>query len=97
MSDRTVRMSIELPLADYRRLTYAAARRDTTIGAFAASLITERVKLTSTQRRVALRRKQVAELLELNYSCAEIARRLGVGINTIYFDRDIIQKRKASA
>ena len=77
-----MKVTLEIPAGVWRAVQSGAARRGLSAPEFAAELIEGRVRPTMVAERQLARRKEVARLLALNYSAAEIAARIGCSYDT---------------
>ena len=91
MSDRMVKVEVEVPLSTFRALERAGGRRGVEAGVVAGQLITSRLEPTLESKRRQARRVQVARLMDLHYSGAEIAARLGCHEKTARSDMRVIR------
>lgn len=93
-----MKVTADIPVAVWRSVQSGASRRGITPESFLAQLIEGRIEPTLVAKRQLARRKEVARMLELNFSAAEIAARIGCSYDTAKEDvRYVLAHRRDAA
>ena len=94
MTARMVPVTVHLPVDRWRKMQSAAERRRMEPEVFAGELLSSVLAPSLLSSRQKVRRAQVAELMDLNYSATEIAARIGCSPDTVRADMRFIGVRR---